>query len=516
MCIRSIVALMIAAVAAPAHGQAPVAFERRMVAILDAGGTLDAVQARLDRMEQGGPLTTEQRIAVDAARTLVRRQVKGRGSPFVEAQAFAARHPRSPASSILLAEAALADNEPQRSADMLVAAATNGGPQLALISPALVSKLTGKLDDLSDKRRSVDLARALLSAGWSRGSPGLQSYLAMAVIRDDLSSSRVESARQLLPAVTNPAAFHAILIDNRLAALRTEVVRIAGPRLEKQWRLYLDELRAQWVGRGNARSAIDYASALRQADRHEALVDTFLSRFMRGYNCPTDALARSLAADLIDSLARLGRWSKAEDLMRRAGGVEIPVYAALLLERGEFGRAATHFDRAIRASGPALDREEQAALAWMSAARDCALFRNRGLKGRSGYDPSLLELQARIWVELCLDRPDRARDVLLAALANEDQRYDALRWMQPFADPPVVSAFRQDMSDKARALKRDPQLIAAVASHGEILDWSLAAAAPSEALLTGGAAAPPWRCGEQAELSGITELESLRPRSVEP
>ena len=487
------------------------AFEQRMVAILNAGGSSDVVQGRLDRVGSGLTLTHDQRVAVDAMRTLVRSKGRAKGPSIAEAEAFAARNPESPASSFLLAEAALANEEPQRSADILIAAATRAGSLIQLVSPATVSRLVDDLDGQSDKRRTADLAKALLGAGWSRGSANLRSFLAMAAIRDELASARIDGARRLLPGVSSPASLHAILIEDRLAPLREDVAKAAGPRLERAWRQYLTATRDEWLGRGDVVSASAYADALKQANLHEELVSAFLPRFMRGYNCPSDLVAPAIAPDLADSLARIGRWTKAEDIMRRAGGVSTAVYAAMLLDRGAFGRAAPLFQRSLSAAGFAKDEDEAKGIAWLQAAGTCAAYRDGKRTLAASYDPKLLEVPARLFVSLCLDKADEARASLLAALADDEERSDALRWIQPFSDPPEQSAFRMEMSERIRALQRDPAVVNAARRFGRILDWPLTSAVPKRGEFGDGKAAAPWKCGDQSDWeAGTQQPDSIR------
>ena len=481
--------------AEPARSPQPGAFEQRVVAILDAGGSVDTIQSRLSRVGADRSLTHDQRVAIDAVRALVRSKNRPKGMSLAEAEAFAARNSGSPASGMVLAEALLANDEPQRSADTLLAAVARWGPMVQLISPVTISRLSAELDELGDTERAANLGKALTNAGWSRGSASLRSYLAMAAIRRDLAAGRFEEARRLLRSVQSPAALYEILIDNRLAALRVDVERIAGPRLETAWREYLTGTRDEWLARGDLISATAYADALKQANRYDVLADAFGMRFTRGSNCPTDLVARALADDLADSLARAGRWTKAEDVMRRSGGVSTPVYAAMLLERGEFGRAASLLDRAFRAADPPEDQDGEAAVAWLRAARSCAGHRDGG--AAAAFDPNLLDLSARIFVLLCLDRREDAKAALLNGLDDEAERADALRWVQPFLDPPVQSEFRRMINAKVRALQRDPAVVAGASRHGVILDWALVSSVPLPEQLASTRPEAPWRCGDR-------------------
>ena len=497
--------------AEPGERRGQASFEQKVVAVLNAGGSADTVQGRLNRIGADRSLTADQRVAIEALRTLVRNRGKPNGVSLAEAEAFAASHPGSPASAILLAEAALASDQPQRSADALILMAAEAGPLVQLVSPAMVAKLADKLDGIADRKRTADLARQLLLAGWSRGSASLRSYLALAVMRDELAAGNIAQARRLLPLASSPASLHLILIDDRLAALRDDVVRLAGPRLERAWRNYLVSTRDAWLERGDLLSATAYAEALKQANRYDMLAEAFIGRFMSGYNCPSDLVARTVAADLADSLARAGRWSKAQDVMRRSGGVGLPTYASLLLDRGQFGQAAALFDRSIRAAAPPKDEDEAKGLAWLRAGSACAAFRAGNGPATPPGDLALVDLSTRLFVLLCLDRPGDAKAALLAALEDEDDRVDGLRWIQPFNDAPVPSRFQTVMNGKIRALQGDPDVAAAVASHGAILDWPLTAAAPQPGELPNAKPPARWRCGDQADWEmGPAPPDSLR------
>jgi hypothetical protein len=494
--------------AAPAAAGPAASFEQRVVAIMNAGGTTDAMVSRLNSVAADPSVSVDQSIAVDALKLLVRSRSKQGGLSVAEAEQFASRNPTSAASAILVAEAALANDEPQRSADTLIDAAPRAGSLIQLVSPTAVSKLTDQLDAFADRKRTAGLAKALIYARWARGSASLRSYLALAAIRDELAAGRIERARAILTLIKSPATLHEILIDGRLSALRGDVERIGGPRLETAWRDYLVSARDEWLNRGDALSAVSYVEALKQANDYDALASAFLMRFMKGYNCPSDLVARSIGSDLADSLARTGRWTRAEDVMRRSGGISPPIYAAMLLERGDFAQAETLLGRSLKAASVPKTKSDEKALAWLQGADACAAFRGKRGTVSARLDPGLLEVSARMFVLLCLNRMNEARDALIAALANEDERADALRWVQPFKDPASPSKFREEMNEKVRALQHEQVVIDTVARYGTILDWPLTSAVPEE--LAVGTPANSWQCGQQSDWQmAMPKVESV-------
>ena len=117
---------------------------------------------------------------------------------------------------------------------------------------------------------------------------------------------------------------------------------------------------------------------------------------------------------------------------------------------------------------------------------------------------------------LSTDRTAEARDTIVAALDDEQERADALRWVQPFADPPVQSAFRKAMSARIRAIQRDPAVLRVVVRYGTILDWSLTSAVPAAAELPAGPKATSWRCGDDASWQLATVPGSTRPPDKQP
>ena len=185
--------------------------------------------------------------------------------------------------------------------------------------------------------------------------------------------------------------------------------------------------------------------------------------------------------------------------MRRSGGISPPVYAVMLLERGDFGRARSLLDRSLRSADRPESKAEEKAIAWLQAASACAAFRAGERSVPLSYDPALLDVSARLFVLLCTERSTDARTALIAALENEDERADALRWVQPFTDPIVQSKFRTEMNERIRALQRDPTVVAESSRYGVILDWPLTSSVQQPTATDTNKFTAPWQCGDQSD-----------------
>jgi hypothetical protein len=83
-------------------------------------------------------------------------------------------------------------------------------------------------------------------------------------------------------------------------------------------------------------------------------------------------------------------------------------------------------------------------------------------------------------LHICFNRLDAARAALIEGLAHESSRDDVLAWVQPADAVPMQSEYGRRMDARGQALRRDPELLAAVARYGRILPYPLSAGAPLE------------------------------------
>ena len=474
------------AAGAQAQPAAP-SFAQRLSGILSQSGSSEAVRGRLDRLAREGT-NDDERLAVEAFQLVVRGAESDKGLPLAEAEAFAARHPGSAAPLIAVGHAALNESRIERAADAYHAAIARS-PWLAEAIPAAeIDDLTGRLAARGEGRRLLELGRALAKASWTKGSPSSRSYLMAVTVQGELAAGRAEQAKALLPTITDPQLLYALLADKRFAALHGEIAGLWGPHLENRWRGHLASLRDEWMTGGKRDAAIAYATALQQANHHQLLVDQFMPRFMRGYNCWEDPVARRLVGYLVSSLNKLGRQTKARDVLGRLGSLSVaswagPSLGGILLNQGEFEGAAKVFELSLQQSAKATRTASPEATALTGARLACANHQ-RGKPVRLPATDALA-LSMRLWLALCIEDVDTARTLLLAALADEDQRLAAIQWLQPFADPPVSGPFEAEMDRRVRALQAEPQVLAAARGVAIIHDWTLESSAPNERAMRG-------------------------------
>ena len=494
--------------AASAAQTAPASFGQRLGEIISIGGTSNSVRDKLVSLSREAT-TLDEQLAIESYQMIVRGLERDKRLHLGEAEQFAAKHPQSRAALLAVGYAALREHKLDRASEAYLAA-VSGTPWLVeAIRDHEIDNLVGRLASRSDGDRLLQLGRTFFAAGWTRGSPSTRSYLASIVIQDDLRAGRTDHALGRLRDVTDPELLYALMADKRFAAIRPEIERSSGPRLEKRWLEYLNAYRDDWMTAGTGEAAEAYAFALQQANHHQVLVDQFLPRFVRGYNCWQDPVARRLAGYLVTSLTRLGRETKAQDVLRRAGAFGSswsgPSPGSILLSKGEYDRAAKVFELSLKGAEK-LDNEISPETIVLTRARLACANHQRGMVAQLPAT-DLLSLSSRLWFALCVDDPSTARSLLLAAFANEDERLEALQWIQPFADPPVVGSFARTMNARVRALQTDPQVLAVAGQFGLVHDWTLESSAPPEASMRG---LPVRRASPCSAMAG-DRLEAVKP-----
>lgn len=479
----------------PARLQGPAPVLRELTDMLvNRGGPEPERLGRLDAMLAQLPEPTELRGFVQYARAVNLRQ-RGRIPEAREAVEESIRLLQRYSAPLLFAAdmEAYADR-PELAADHLIRASH--------IDPGIVRQydsqdllnLRGRLGDRYDTRRIGRLAERMVAIGWQGEDLRLRSLLALDAIRGRMESGDVAGARRLVPRLIVPGHIQALLIVDRYRGLWPDIETWAGSRLERQWPLYLGELRARFRASGDPAAVRRYATALREADHFETIVRDILPLFHRPLDRLRDYDLVWVAPIVADALARLGRWQDIDTLFDRAAaawplGTDANALniaanrARLLLIGGRTREGLAAMDAAIADARRRRGEVSEPALASMHLARACGLA-DAG-RDREALDSASFVLGARDLTDiaelhLCFGRHEAARTALIEGLADERRREEVLQFVQPQTGPPMQSDHGRTMQERRRALRADPILIAAAQRHGRVLPFAASAGAPPE------------------------------------
>ncbi|HEV2595167.1 MAG TPA: hypothetical protein VGU01_08220 [Sphingomicrobium sp.] len=348
-----------------------------------------------------------------------------------------------------------------------------------------INNLLRRLQGFHDEARARAISDRLLQIGWIGNHVGSRSQLAVEAIKLHVANGDIAGARALVPKLLQPTDSRELLIMNAYAQIWPDIESWAGPRLERQWPIYLAEARERWEAGKSTIAARDYLSALFAVGHYEAAVREFLPMF----DAPAlnDDELIFMVPPLANSLAHLGRWSDADALYERAeqtwplgwraNALNVSAnHALLLLEEGHTEKALKLMDSSLadaRRWGPQVG---QTALARMEHSRACMLHAlGRDVDARVSMTEALAVERgpAAATLHLCMGSADLAKTTLLHALADEATREDVVRFMQRPGEAPDPSPYDQKQRAAADALRADPELVQAVALYGRILPWQL-------------------------------------------
>lgn len=386
-------------------------------------------------------------------------------------------------------------DRPGIGADHLLRASEIDPAIVRQIPPYELDNILSRLSGHHDVRRLGRLAERMIEINWEGADVDLRSQLGLQAIRARVAAGNVEGARALVPQLVSPQHTRSLLIDNRYRALWSDLETWGGSRQERQWPLYLSELKARFEASGDLEAAQRYAGGLRLAGHHRTVVHALAPLFARPLDRERDYDLLWVAPALADSLARLGRWDEIDPLFARAMqtwplGSEANALnlagnrARYRLFAGDAAGALRDLEAVLADAQRRTGEVTRGALAAMHIPRACALNSlGRGHEAvesvaavSSAGDPAYAAS-----LHLCFDRLDAARAALIEGLENESSREDVLAWVQPADVVPMQSDYGRRNAARGAVLRRDPALLAAVARYGRILPHPPSAGAPPEA-----------------------------------
>lgn len=384
--------------------------------------------------------------------------------------------------------------EPGRGADYLLRASYKDPDSLRNLEDYEVNGLIQRLRDANDEKRIRVLSDRLLEIGWLGRRLGSRSSLALDAIKRRMAEGELERARALVPQLIVPAHSRSLLIDNRYRALWPDIEKWAGPKLERQWMIYLTEARERWAASKDLQTVEDYTGALLAAGHQRTVIRDILPLFAKGIDPRDDYELMFVATGVARSLAHDGRWNEIELLYRRAqaawplgehaNALNIAAnHARWLLFRGSYAEALKKMEEAIEDARNWGSQVNLGALVTMHMYRTCML-RELGRDDETAVSIATVTSGGRpedaAWMYLCLDNPAGARNALIAGLTDDRTRTDVLAFVQPSKTPPIDCDFGRRIDAGLAALKADPVLLREVVKYGRVLPYDIAEGAPAE------------------------------------
>lgn len=376
---------------------------------------------------------------------------------------------------------------PDKSADALMRAIAIDPASAREIDDYEINNLVMRLDLARDDRRLRAVVDKLLAIGWMGEGVGSRSALARDAIKARIRAGDVVGARALIPSLVAPAHTRALLMMNVNRAIWPDLELWAGARFEKQWPSYLQESRTRWVTSGDLSLGRQYMSALSSAGLDREMVDEFQPVLARVRDPERDWPAMFMAPILAGAQVRLGKVSEALATFDQLGAIWPLGRSAIALNiwanRGRWliytGRPAeglAQLDAAVADTRKWGGEVNVNALRAMHHYRACALhLLGRDDEARVAAAIATAGGKAENAAEayVCIGDMDTARNRLIAALAQEDERESVVAFMQIQKSDELETDFIKADRERRDALRRDPRLLAAMAPYGRVLPFAL-------------------------------------------
>jgi len=354
-----------------------------------------------------------------------------------------------------------------------------------------VFSLLHRLDAANDERRLGSVSDRLLVIGWRGHKLDSRSKLASDAIPRRLRNGDMAGAHSLIPELLVPADTYGMLASNRYRALWPDLEKWAGPKLERQWQLYLTEARSRWNASHDTESADAYLSALLSAGRYQDVVTDILPIFNGDLDKVRDYDLIYRVSGVASALGALGRWDDVRKLYATAErtwplGSDVNALnltgneAKYALAMGEPQRALGLLDRTIAEAERHRDGINADAFVQMHLYRTCALHalgRDSEAAGSLALAATTTTVENSVQLRLCIGDDAGAREAMLRALADDSKRDDAIAVLQKPGTPPLKSAYDEQMEKRWNALRTDPRILAELAKYGRLLPFTLNEAA---------------------------------------
>lgn len=226
-------------------------------------------------------------------------------------------------------------------------------------------------------------------------------------------------------------------------------------------------------------------AALTAASDYQTIVRDVLPQFAKADKLEDYDLLFSTHA-VATALARLGRWDEANALFVKAQSVwpfgehanalNIAAnQAEFLLDQGKPAEAEVLMEAVIKDARKWGSQINVDAIAGMHHYKACILH-ELGRDSEAGVAMATAAASERganlADMHICLGDSKTAKRVLIKALDDDSTRDGVVAFMQTPSEPPLNTAYLRRVRAAEYALRRDPELIAAMANYGRILSFT--------------------------------------------
>ncbi|HWJ39005.1 MAG TPA: hypothetical protein VNR86_09640 [Sphingomicrobium sp.] len=350
--------------------------------------------------------------------------------------------------------------------------------------------LINRLRAAKDEHRLQIVSDRILAIGWRGQKFDSRSDLATQAIKLHLGKGDVAGARALVPELIEPEQTYDMLASNRYREIWPDLEKWAGPKLARQWELYLTESRSRWSASHAPEAADAYLNALLTAGRYSDVASDILPAFSNLGNARDyDLLFR--VSGVARALVGLGRWNDVRTLYAAAErtwplGKDVNALnvtgneARYALSMGEPKRALDLIDRTIAEAQRTPQSINSDAIIGMHLARTCILH-ELGRGSEAGSSMAIAsgtgDTESAVKLRLCIGDMNAARDVLIRALADDSHRDGAIALLQPDGAPLSKSPFELRLRNQWDRLRSDPKVLAELSKYGRILPFTVNEAA---------------------------------------
>ncbi|NJC04918.1 tetratricopeptide (TPR) repeat protein [Sphingomonas kaistensis] len=358
-----------------------------------------------------------------------------------------------------------------------------------------VFNIIGRTRVAGDEQRRESLINRLIEINWVGDTLDGRSALVRDAILLKLQRKDVSGARGLVSELLSPRDQYTLLAQKAAEPIWSDIEAWSGPKLEKQWPVYLREAKRRFEASSDPQDAGDYLEALVAARKDRDAVAEMFPVFTADELGIKDHALLFKAAVLAGALARRGQFEEQDALYERLGKVW-PLgsttnalnltanHARWLLVRGLHSRSLAMIEATIVAAKKAGDEVNGDALAGMYQTSACVLAKS-GRTDEAEMAAALGALSASVApagvakMYQCLGQHAKAKAVLLKALGADASRPATILALQPTNLPPAPTPFAEAEQKDWDRLRGDRDIVAAVRREGRVLGFAMGEGAPA-------------------------------------